>query len=284
MIFTAGKIGRNERPLVRFAFITDSHYAPHIAPVPGDRRRYGDALVKMRRFALHANRLHAAFAVEGGDFKDLGRTREESFSYLDSMEGAFSIFRGPRFHVLGNHDHDNLSKEEFLSRISNAGQTSARAFYAFDMNGVRFIVLDSCYRPDGAPYCRGDFNWRSTFLPPEQVAFLREALASAPGPCIPILHHQLDAEDDTRVANADEVRRVIEGSGKVRCVVQGHLHEGSWRELGGIAYFTSPASVFDDAGVSEAHSLIEVFASGAVRIRLFRWKDIFRSASAVAIL
>lgn len=102
MILTAGKIGRGERPLVRFAFITDSHYAPHIAPVPGDRHRYGDALVKMR------------------------------------------------------------------------------------------------------------------------------------------------------------------------CVVQGHLHEGAWRELGGIAYFTSPASVFDDVGVSEAHSLVEVFAPGAVRIRIFK--------------
>ena len=272
-ILSTGIILRGERPLVRFGFITDSHYAPHIAPIPGDSRRYGDALGKMRRFTQHMNRLNADFAVEGGDFKDLGRTREESFCYLDSMEGAFSLFRGPRYHVLGNHDHDNLSKEEFLSRISNEGQTSARAFYCFDVNGVRFIVLDSCYRPDGEPYCRGDFDWRGAYLPPEQIAFLREALAAAPGPCVPILHHQLDAEDDTRVANADEVRRVLETSGKVRCVVQGHLHEGSWRELGGIAYFTSPASVFLEAGVSEAHSLVEVFASGAVRIRIFKWKE-----------
>ena len=50
-------------------------------------------------------------------------------------------------------------------------------------------------------------------------------------------------------------------------------HEGSWREIGGVAYFTSPASVFDDAGVSEAHSLVEVFSSGAIRVRLFQWKE-----------
>ena len=273
VIPTTQRIPRGERPLVRFGFITDSHYAPHIAPVPGDRRRYGAALGKIRRFAWHMNRLRADFVVEGGDFKDLGRTREKSIAYLDAMEAAFGLFSGPRYHVLGNHDHDNLSKKEFLSRIANEGQVTSQAFYSFDVNGVRFIVMDSCYRPDGVPYCRGDFDWRGAFLPEEQVAFLREALATAPGPCIPILHHQLDAEDDTRVANADEVCRDIEASGKVRCVVQGHLHEGAWRKIGGVAYFTSPASVFDDAGVSEAHSLIEVFASGAVRIRLYGWRD-----------
>ena len=80
---------------------------------------------------------------------------------------------------------------------------------------------------------------------------------------------QLDAEDATCIANAAEVRRVIEESGKVKCVVQGHWHEGSFREVGGVAYYSAPASVFDYVGESDAHSLIEVFPSGGVRITLF---------------
>lgn len=253
-------------PLVRFGFITDSHYALHLA---NDRRRYGDSLEKMRRFVRHMNRLGVDFVVEGGDFKDQGRTQEESLAYLDAMESAFAGFDGPRYHVLGNHDHDNISKDEFLSHVANTGQERSRAWYSFDFHGVRFIVLDANYRSDGAPYSRGDFGWRDCFLPEEQMNFLRTELASASGPCVPILHQQLDAEDDTCIANAAEVRRVIEESGKVKCVVQGHWHEGSFREVGGVAYYSAPASVFDYVGESDAHSLIEVFPSGGVRITLF---------------
>ena len=256
-------------PLVRFGFVTDGHYAPHVAPTPGDRRRYGDSLEKMRRFARHMNRAGVDFAVEGGDLKDLGRTPEESLAYLDAMEAAFAGFDGPRYHVLGNHDHDNLSKEEFLSRVANAGQERACAWYSFDRHGVRFVVLDANYRSDGAPYGRGDFDWRDCFVPEEQVEFLRAELASAPGPCVPILHQQLDAEDGSCIANAAEVRRVVEESGKVKCVVQGHWHEGSFRQIGGVAYYSAPASVFDPVGESDARSVIEVFPSGGVRIQLF---------------
>ena len=268
--WNVGIIGATDTtPLGRFGFITDCHYAPHLASIPPDRRRYGGSLEKMRRFVQHMNRLGVDFIVEGGDLKDWGRTPEESLAYLDAMESAFAGFGVPRHHVLGNHDHDNLSKDEFLSHIVNTGQPCASAWYSFDFHGVRFIVLDANYRSDGAPYCRGDFDWRDCFIPDEQVGFLHAELASAPGPCVPILHQQLDAEDDTCIANAAEVRRIIEESGKVKCVVQGHWHEGSFRKIGGVTYYSSPASVFDSVAESEAHSLIEVFPSGGVRITLF---------------
>lgn len=280
-------IATDTTPLVRFGFITDSHYAPHLdwgmrhfgrvgntrlkaaSPTTCDRRRYGDSLEKMRRFVRHMNRLGVDFVVEGGDFKDQGRTQEESLAYLDAIESTFAEFDGPRYHVLGNHDHDNISKEEFLVHIVNAGQPVARAWYSFDCKGVRFIILDANYRSCGSTYCQGDFDWRDCFLPEEQVAFLREALATALGPCVPILHQQLDTPDGSCIANAAEIRRIIEESGKVKCVVQGHWHEGSFREIGGVAYYSAPASVFDSVGESDAHSLIEVFPSGGVRIKLF---------------
>ena len=53
------------------------------------------------------------------------------------MEAAFAQFKGPRYHVLGNHDHDNLSKEEFLAHIANDGQPRARPYYAFTRGGIR---------------------------------------------------------------------------------------------------------------------------------------------------
>ena len=250
-------------PSVRFGFITDCHYAAHLKP--SLMRVYCDSLVKMDAFVEKMNALGVDFVVEGGDFKDLGRTSAESLAYLDAIEGRFAAFKGPRYHVLGNHDHDNISKEEFLAHVSNEGQKAAKAYYAFVRNGVKFIVLDACYKPDGTPYGRGNFFWKDTLLPQAQVAFLKAELASATGPCVPIVHQQLDAKDSTCIRNAAEVRAILEASGKVKCVVQGHFHDGSFREENGIGYFTSPASVLR-AAPANAFSLIEVYPSGGVKI------------------
>lgn len=264
-----GDVAPDAAPVVRFGYVTDCHYAAHIVR-PGDVRRYAEGLDKLRAFVREMNARGVDFVVEGGDFKDLGRTPAESLAYLDAMEGALAAFRGPRYHVLGNHDHDNLTKDEFLAHVANAGQERARGWYAFARGGVTFIVLDACYRPDGAPYARGNFDWKEAFLPPEQTAFLRATLAAAPGPCVPILHQQLDAEDETCIRNAAEVRRILEASGKVTCVVQGHWHEGSFREINGIGYYTQKASVVGSGLARNACSVISVYASGAVRVEGLR--------------
>jgi len=260
-----GDVGDAE-PAVRFGFITDCHYAAHLKT--SLLRNYADGLVKMDAFAAKMNALGVDFVVEGGDFKDLGRTRDESIEYLRAIEARFAGFKGARYHVLGNHDHDNLSKEEFLAEVSNEGQPAAKAFYSFECKGITFIVLDACYKADGTPYCRGNFSWKEAFLPAEQVAFLAETLASAKGPCVPVLHQQLDAENETCIRNAAEVRKILEDSGKVKFVLQGHLHEGSFREINGIGYFTSPASVLKSAP-DNAFSLVEVYKSGGVKVTGF---------------
>ena len=120
-----GAVAKDEKPVVRFGYITDCHYAAHIDR-PGDPRRYAEELAEVRAVAEAMNGLGADFVVEGGDFKDLGRTPAESLAYLDAMETALATFKGPRYHVLGNHDHDNLTKEEFLAHVANAGQDRAR--------------------------------------------------------------------------------------------------------------------------------------------------------------
>lgn len=252
-----------ETPVVRFGFITDCHYAPN-RPVR-DLRNYPGSLAKMRAFVDAMNAARVDFAVEGGDFKDLGGTPAESLANLDRIEAEFARFKGPRYHVLGNHDHDNLTKEEFLAHVSNAGQKTAKNFYSFDVAGIRFIVLDACFKHDAQPYRRGDFDWKDALVTADQLAFLRQELASAPGACVPILHQQLDAEDATVVKNAARVRRILEKSGKVKCVIQGHLHEGSFRVINGIGYYSQKAAVIGPES-ENAYSLIEVFPSGGVRV------------------
>lgn len=263
-----------EKPVVRFGYITDCHYAAHLEPSLD--RRYKESLGKMETFVNFMNILKPDFVVEGGDFKDLGRTKEESLAYLDSIEAEFAKFKGDRYHVLGNHDHDNLSKEEFLAHVHNAGQDVAKAYYSFVRNGVTFIVLDANYGADGEPYCRGNFSWKTAKIPAEQVGFLKEQLALAPGPVVPILHQQLDAKDETRIRNAKEIKAILKMSRKVKFVLQGHYHEGMQSDLNGIHYYTCKASVIGPAPDQNAFCLVSVYADGSCSVAGYRSADFYK--------
>lgn len=72
------------------------------------------------------------FIIQLGDFT-LRPTQAKSGNFMT----RWNSFKGPKYHVLGNHDMDC------------AGKAQVRAFwgmpanyYAFDLKGFRFIVLD----------------------------------------------------------------------------------------------------------------------------------------------
>jgi len=264
---------RGEKPVVRFGYITDCHYAANLKPSLD--RQYAQALGKMETFVGFMNLLKADFVVEGGDFKDLGTSRDESLSYLDKIEKSFSKFDGKRYHVLGNHDHDNLTKEEFLSHVTNAGQETAQAYYSFVVNGITFVVLDANYRYDGTPYDCGNFNWKEALIPQKEIDFLKETLAAAPGPVVPIVHQQLDAKDDTRIKNARTIKNILAASHKVRFVLQGHYHEGMQSNEGRIHFYTSKASVVGNAPEKNAFCLVSVYADGACSVSGYRGAEFY---------
>ena len=75
------------------------------------------------------NEQKVAFLVELGDFKDQDKTPEEArtLGYLKKIEAVLAGFKGPRYHVIGNHDTDSLSKAAFLSVVENTGDRAQDA-------------------------------------------------------------------------------------------------------------------------------------------------------------
>ena len=167
--------------------------------------------------------------------------------------------------MLGNHCVDTLTKGEFLGRV---GQE--RSYFSFDAGGWHFVVLDACFRSDGEPYGRKNFEWTDPNIPAHEVEWLRADLASAPGPVIVFAHQRLDVGSPYGVKNAAEVRSVLEGSGRVRAVFQGHSHKNDFNEIGGIPYVTLVAMVEGSGAESSGYALVEVGESGAIRVRGFR--------------
>ena len=274
------------KPLLRFGMVTDLHYATlpvakGNAPI-GDRY-YRDSCVKLREAVRVLNELRPDFMLELGDFKDLSPDKETTLACLREIESVFSGFSGDRYHVLGNHDLDCLTKEEFLANLRNAGQSQALPHYAFQKNGVTCVVLDACYNAKYEPYRPGNWRWEEAYIPPAELRWLETTLQEAAGPVLVFGHQRLDpnAEPRHEVRNAKQVRAVLAKSGKVKAVFTGHEHFGGTCELDGIPYYSLRALVVGAAAKSNSYALGELYPDGKVCVKGYRWAEDFTARKLV---
>lgn len=254
---------------MRFGLVTDCHYAD--ADNAGTRF-YRESLDKLSECVTLMNTQKVDFLIELGDFKDQDKTPTESktLSYLEAVERVFHDFDGPTYHVLGNHDTDSISKQQFLSRIRNTNVDPGRTYYSFDLNGLRFIVLDANYRADGKDYDHGNFDWTDANIPPAELAWLGRELAEAPGRVIVFIHQLLDGTGSVYVRNADEIRHVLEASGKVLAVFQGHHHPGSYKNIEGIHYYTLAGLIEGTGPENNSYAIAEVHPDGDINVTGYR--------------
>jgi len=251
------------RSRVTFGLVTDLHAADL---EPNGERHYRDSAAKLAACIEDLNRRNVDFLIELGDFKDQGKTADETLRNLEGIESVFRTFKGARYHVLGNHDMDRITKAQALAGMSNTGIASGRSYYSFDRGGVHFVVLDATFRADGTSYDAGNFKWTEALVPEEELAWLAGDLRRTRRPTVVFIHQLLDGDDDVYfVRNAAAVRRVLEQSGRVKAVFQGHYHEGRYSRLNGIHYYTLKAMVMA-AAPANAYAVAEVLSDGSIRV------------------
>ena len=272
-------------PLVRFGVVTDVHYAD-VDPIGA--RTYRESTAKLAECVQVMNGKGVAFLVELGDFKDQDRTPDEArtLKYLETIESVFAEFKGPRYHVIGNHDTDSLSKAQYLAAAPNSGIEPNATRYSFVSGGVRFVVLDAGHKSDGSDYDHGNYDWSDSNVDEPQLAWLAETLAASREPALVFVHQQLDGVGAYYVKNAAQVRQVLEASRKVIAVLQGHRHEGAFSEIGGIPYFTVKGLIEGAAPDHNAYGIVDVMSDLSVRVLGYRLADSrsFRAATAEALL
>lgn len=251
------------KPSFRFGIVTDSHYADRD---PAGTRYYRESVAKMEEAMQEMNRMKMDFVIHLGDFKDQAEQPDEqsTLSYLIKLEQTFTSFKGPRYHVLGNHDADSISKEQFLDHVTNTGIDKTLTYYSFDNKGIHFIVLDADFTKDGVPYNKGNFDWKDTFIPPKEMTWLKNDLNKTKLPVIVFSHQLLDDVDDADycVSNAKEVRDILADNHKVLAVFQGHRHEVRYNRMSNIHYCTLPGMVDYSGLENNSFSVIEVYPGG----------------------
>ena len=140
----------------------------------------------------------------------------------------WNAYRGPRHHVIGNHDMDGGVKREHT--VAWYGMPARH--YAFDHGGVRFITLDG-NDPGGT---RGGYN---RFIAADQQAWLDHELEATELPVVVLIHQPLDLPGG--VVNQGEIRAILEQDrgpdhAGVAAVFAGHCHQDCVNRIGGVAH------------------------------------------------
>lgn len=220
---------------MRFALISDVHFGP-AAYHDGKLRKlthHADALT--RRFVERMNREERPELVLnlGDVIEDESRARD-----LEQYGAFVSILNGLDArvaHVAGNHDKINLTPDDLRALWRHQGELH----YSFDFGGVHYLVLDTVEVKDHAIH-----------LPQAQIEFAAADLAATTLPTLVFMHHPASeqrlegnrwferAPHVCRVAERGALRQVLESSGKVLAVFNGHVHWNHFDVIAGIPYIT----------------------------------------------
>ena len=249
-------------PALRIGLLTDLHYADR---PPAGTRFYRETVSKLRECVSQFNKLGPDMVVELGDFIDAADTAEGEIEHLKKVEAEYSRLKPDRHYVLGNHCVWTLNKKQFQANCA-----AREPFYSFDRDAFHFIILDACFRADGAPYGARNFEWTDTEIPPIERDWLRDDLRSAKGKSIVFIHQRLDVENHYGVKSAPAVREILERSGKVLAVFQGHSHQNDLREINGIHYCTLAAMIEGTGAEQNAYALLSLFEDGLLKLEGFR--------------
>lgn len=253
------------RGKVRFGLLTDLHYADK---APAGTRHYRETPAKLQEAARQFKNDQPQFVVELGDLIDAADSVETELEYLKRINRDFTALPGDNHYVLGNHCVYTLTKKEFLSTV---GKKSS--YYSFDHNGIHFVILDACYRSDGKPYGRRNFEWTDPNIPDSQVDWLKADLQKATGQTIVFVHQRLDVQNHYGVKNASVIRKLLESSGKVTTVFQGHSHKNEVTEINGIHYCVHRAMIEGSGDENSGYSTVDVFEDGSIRLTGFRQQE-----------
>jgi 3',5'-cyclic AMP phosphodiesterase CpdA len=223
-----------------FGIVTDLHFGPE-ARWQGKLRKLTHRAGELARdFVRRMNdEVRPDFVVNlGDDIED--ESREADLARYGECQSILREAHAPLVNVAGNHDLIHMNRDD----LNRFWQRSGPLYYSFDRGGWHFVVLHTIEKQDV-----------EIRVPEPQLEWLREDLGSGPSgpreaPAIVFMHHSASDQyvEDSRwwpgrsnvalVKDRVELRRILEQSGRVRAVFNGHLHWNHLDVIAGIPYVT----------------------------------------------
>jgi 3',5'-cyclic AMP phosphodiesterase CpdA len=189
-----------------------------------------DANARLEKFISEANHRKVDFIIQLGDFC-MAIVKNKDFMDI------WRTYKGPKYHVLGNHDMDRNSKPEMLDFWG-----MPKTYYSYDVEGYHFIVLDANFLyEDGKfiDYKKSNFYVDSslrTFINDEQIEWFKADLKATDLPTL-IFSHQSLWHYQWGVKNRLTLQKIMEANKeKVICCMNGHNHIDYHHHQNGIDY------------------------------------------------
>jgi alkaline phosphatase len=175
--------------VIKLGLMTDIHYADMNQR---GTRVFRDSLPKMRQVIDSLLQNQADILVELGDLIDTPSraTKDTDLQTLQTINAEFARFGHRRHYVLGNHCLWKLSKREFFAALNRP----PISHYSFNKKGWHFVVLDACFRGDGARYDSGNFVWTDCDIPRYQAEWLKCDLKANNLPTVVFVHQRVDVD------------------------------------------------------------------------------------------
>ncbi len=247
---------------LRIGVLSDPHLGPDTWHA-GQLRKVGSQCEPLVRAFVQAmnERFRPHVVLLLGDLLEDRGPDEDLWAYRRVFE-LLSELHAPLWPVAGNHDLIRLKPASLLStwreRLAHLRgcPTLGRGHLYYDAawSGVHLVVLHTHEQT-------GSHIWFDA----AQLEWLRDRLASLTGPVLVAAHHTLADQDTTgnhwfagaraRLALVRErsaVRTVLEGSGNVVAVLNGHLHWHNVTWHTGIPHVTLQSLVENVAGGGDA--------------------------------
>jgi hypothetical protein len=169
------------------------------------------------RAVQQINLMHPEFVMSVGDLIEGARDAEANRKQWDEFDGYAKQFKMPFFYCPGNHDADNLIKQDVW------GERLGRKYYHFGYKNCLFMVLnDMDYEADDPK--DPPKQTRGLRVGKRQRAMLEAALKTYPTAAhtFLFLHHPVWAQRDLTETGWLEVEELLKG--RKYTVFCGHVH------------------------------------------------------------
>ena len=234
---------------IKFTVFSDLHHHPAWYKT--------DAPARLKAIQERALQSNSEFLLHLGDFS-------HKPSACPELIKQFKEFELPGYFVLGNHEFDIDSYETVLKTMG-----MENGYYFFDHGGFRFVIMDENWFRD-FPGCYFHYSERNYFdhpgfrdwMPPEEIAWVRDTIMNSPYPCILASHAPIyyAPNPQTGIQCKEELLQIIRDSrgtpGEVILCLNGHYHRSGLDLFEGVAYLDVNSASFN--WVPKPHDLFPV--------------------------
>ena len=184
-----------------------------------------------------------------GDSIQDSNTYEQDLHGLTYIANRFKEFDPPCYSVLGNHDMKMFDSHAEAKEIFGYD----RFTYSLDLAGYHLVFLTTAIDP--AVHNLGGGIPKTHYMSKEDLDWLRQDLLQTELPTLIFSHYAFFGKHEGEIfANAGELIKIIEQSGKVKATFSGHTHVPYLTCCKGVEYhvFGSPIASLAETGIPDA--------------------------------